>query len=146
MIRRIIQRMKQLLDTYRFVKLCRKLIDEAEIKTPPEFRLVGFQGAHAVTAAVKRDFMKKYSKATLSKVSYTCVDAIKNGYLEATDAIHEGQKLDTLCITTRGRKLIDIPIGTLQEFLSEYGLVVTFVTGGAFTGLVILIWRIIVSM
>ena len=33
-------------------------------------------------------------------------------------------------MTTKGRKLLDMPLGTFQEFFSEYGEVVSFLTGG----------------
>ncbi|MDO8335267.1 MAG: hypothetical protein Q7T74_00600 [Candidatus Saccharibacteria bacterium] len=139
--------MRQFIRTYRFVKLVDEVANRLEEENPEgDMPLSGYSGWHPNTLVVKEKYRKKYPKIKQSVVHVICADTIKNDYLEGrTQTINSivGTKIDTLCITSKGRKLMDKPIGTFQEFLGEYGLVVSFLTGSAFTGLVVFVWNII---
>ena len=133
--------MRQFVRVYRYVKIAQKLIHETDVEAGTGISLVSYLSAHAVKASVQREYKKKYKMITVPEINHINVDAIKSDYLTAehdtlfsADKRH-GVSVDTLCVTTKGRKLLDFPVGTLQIFLIEYGLVVSFITGAFVAGL-----------
>ena len=125
--------MRQILNMWRFVKLVDQDIQESDKVAPVPFQLVGYKGWHPTTINIKQKYMAKYKGTTHAQVDGICVDTLKGEYLEPiTDK--KGQiPIDTLCITTKGRKLIDgwrfLPMGLFKAWVDEYGATVTMLVG-----------------
>jgi hypothetical protein len=138
--------MKQFLGVYRYVRLISEIASEFEEKYPVGLQLSGFLARDVPTFEAKQQYVKKHPKINIRQAQYISVDAIQNGYLQGDTLTVDGQEVDVVCLTTKGRKLIDLPFGTLQEFLSEYGFIATFLTGGVVVGAIVFLSKILVAL
>ncbi len=146
MTKRIIRRMKQILNMYRMVKTTQKSIDVIDkmatkhlVKHERRDRLE--HTFRPAASAVKSSYVEKYRRTSFIKTNDICVDAIENGYLVAgVTSDPNGAKLDgiteidNLGITTKGRELIDkawiIPIGLWLVWWDKFGVFVSgFIVG-----------------
>lgn len=126
--------MRHVLDMYRFVKLVDEIVQELERENPAQIQLSGYKGWHPTTVAIKQRYVEKF-KMPLSKASAICADTIRKGYLEGITQTHHGAEIDTLCIKTKGRELIDnyllIPWGLLDAIWYKHGKFLAFLAGGS---------------
>lgn len=67
-----------------------------------------------------RFFIIKYDAHHFNKI---CNYALREKYLDNNKYVTNGPPL---YLTSKGEKLIDLPLGTLQSVLAEYGLAFTF--------------------
>jgi hypothetical protein len=134
--------MGQLRNIYRFVNLVGVKGDELEKEFPSMMTVSGYSRCNPATWVVKQDYAKKYG-ATSFEVHDACADGIKFGYLEGYVDEKNGIKVDIICLTTKGRTLLDkiwvIPIGRFEATLTAFKASTTFLFGIISSGTIYLL-------
>ncbi len=143
--RGIIRRMREFIRKYRYVRFVNNYIQNYLRNNSDKFPRVsedtimmpGFKPHRAVDMYVKKSGLDVH---TVNEISG---DACNRGYFDTNN----GQGLR---LTDKGRKLLDFPLGTLDDFLSEYGSAISFLTGAFFVAVVFglgklieLIWHLL---
>lgn len=142
MIKGILSHMRQILRTYRAVKVVQDICNDIDRASFIKQIDDGYIAAVALTSAAKRDFKQKYPKFKPFEIDHIFADAIKNEYLQGSSQHHNGGVVGVVSVDSKGRKLLDTPIGFLQELLSEYGQVVSFLTGSFVVGILFFLYNL----
>lgn len=142
---RIIRRMEQIRNISRMVKLVKEVGEEKENENPAHIvtSRSNYGSWHVTSGPLRDRYIEKYKKTTDLDVNGILVDAIKNDYLDRNKIKEGNLELDTVFVTTKGRKLIGKPFGFLEELLGQFPYSVSLFTGGALLALGIFIWRLI---
>jgi hypothetical protein len=138
-MQRIIRRMKQTLNVYRFVKLVERVSNDAAAKEQSEEILWVGRSYHApIATPLKYRFAEKYHY-TLQQVGDICEDAIEYKYLGVSTRKAPKNVVDVLEVTTKGRRLLDtipglpfLPYGLIRAWWKKDKLAIQiFITAGS---------------
>ncbi len=128
--RGILRRMSHIYDMYRMVKITRKQTNKNERTVPSAEQLSGFESRHAATLNVKKQYIKFRPWLTAVDASHVAADTLTEKYIEGVTYTlpHHKIAVDTLCVQSKGRKLIErtwliFPTGLWAAWYEENGKV-----------------------
>lgn len=123
---------------YRVTKLVDTIAQELEDNDPSPLKSSGFTSWNPSTVNARIRFAKE-RKVSARHAAFLFGDAIQNGYLMGSTKKSNGEDVDVVELTTKGRELIDttvlipIPIGLWMAWFKKFGAF--FI--GFFSGLVV---------
>ena len=124
----IIQRMKHIFSIYQITKIVDDLVNEHEKDEPtPKFQLSGNKAHHPTSMFVRQQFRHKHGANTSRAVS-VLESTISNGYLLGSTGTIGDTKVDMVCVTDKGRELLDtvpylpfLKIGLYEALWAKHG-------------------------